>query len=140
MTDCYHILKDDNTIEPGDEFYNPETGNWEPAEGDLLGVNHCAAHEYPVRRKIDTKDVDPAQAGDLWDSLYATLRIFVGLVEQLDINVEETQVTVTERKSNISASVSLCDVFEKSIQHLRDACPSYAAAIDEEEEEDEANV
>jgi len=121
--DYYQHLEIGDAIEPGDEYYDTHESRWDPCPADVIGdpwTKEC----YVVRRKLDTNGVDPSDAEEIWCALHALLRSFTSCAEVMQINPEESQVSVLVNDVE-SSTYTLAELFSVATQVLKQSRPNW---------------
>lgn len=120
-TDYYQILKSSDTIQRGDEFFNPATREWEPLPADVHGWK-AEIGAASIRRKLDTEGVDPAHTAGLWRSLHTLLHLFTAFVDEHSLDPDVLKVT-TDHKDGTQTETTLFETFVRFAGILKGTNP-----------------
>ena len=127
MADYYKILEPGDTILTGDEIYNPLTHQWEP-EAEFGYGEKCQPGYAPIRRKIDTGDVNPAEAWNLWVTASEMIWLLQSMVHGSDIDAAEINIEKWPQRGR-SEAVNLKEAMNTAIEYLARARPSWKPLV-----------
>ena len=124
---CYRFLTPGDFIQPDDEFFNPDDNVWSPAQkGDYGGP--WAQGDWIVRRKMDTNDVNPAEAWNLWVTASEMIWLLQSMVHGSDIDAAEINIEKWPQRGR-SEAVNLKEAMNTAIEYLARARPSWKPLV-----------